>query len=238
MTDSAIWLPAHQQQADYHHHGNRHSHHQQPHHGATVKRLQGIRLLWKEGNVLWGRDKIKHVIFRLTSCKFLQAIKHIFWLKSIIMFVLSPYQFISRNLRRLVDYLLELCRGVDLRREGMSKNKGVYWKDNKHTQRPWSVEQSIWNITSLSDKIIIILPFLHIHKSGVSQMWYNHIHQLQTLRMEWKRQQHIELWAKVGNTKHSVWSAKLYALMILNTGLPFLLDCGSAERKRGGKKYH
>lgn len=48
MTDSSVRLPADQQQADYHHHGNRHGHHQQPHHGATVKRLQGIGLLWKE----------------------------------------------------------------------------------------------------------------------------------------------------------------------------------------------
>lgn len=39
-------------------------------------------------------------------------------------FMLISYQFISLNLRSLVDYLLELHRGVDLRGEGICKNKG------------------------------------------------------------------------------------------------------------------
>lgn len=44
----AIWLPANQQQADYHHHGDGHGHHQQSHHGTPVERLQGVGLLWTE----------------------------------------------------------------------------------------------------------------------------------------------------------------------------------------------
>lgn len=62
MADSAVRLPAHQQQADYHHHGDGHSHHQQPHHGAAVKRLQCIRLLWTElcGETLDGVDTLGH----------------------------------------------------------------------------------------------------------------------------------------------------------------------------------
>lgn len=43
MANSAVRLSAHQQQADNHDHGYSYSHHQQPHHGSSVKRLQGIR---------------------------------------------------------------------------------------------------------------------------------------------------------------------------------------------------
>ena len=51
VADGAVGLPAHQQQADHHHHGDGHGHHQQPHHGAAVKRLQGIRLLREQERV-------------------------------------------------------------------------------------------------------------------------------------------------------------------------------------------
>lgn len=40
------------------------------------------------------------------------------------MFLLRPYQFVSQNLNnRLVDHLLEVHSGVDLRSKGISKNK-------------------------------------------------------------------------------------------------------------------
>lgn len=60
-------------------------------------------------------------------------------------FMLISYQFISLNLRRLVDDLLELHRGVDLRGEGVRQNNNktlgqfqIYIKKNynlvlKHT---------------------------------------------------------------------------------------------------------
>lgn len=86
----------------------------------------------------------------------------------ILMLVLNPYQFISQNLNnRLVDHLLEVHSGVDLRGEGVCvcvRIKGIIqtqniWKENvqymhkalfsasKHNV-DWTGMESIWNITN------------------------------------------------------------------------------------------
>lgn len=102
MADGAVGLPAHQQEADYHHHGDRHSHHQQPHHGASVERLQGVGLLRRERSgerTEWGRRRASG------------------WSLFI------SYQFVPLDLGGLVDDLLELHRGVDLRGEAGSEKQ-------------------------------------------------------------------------------------------------------------------
>lgn len=63
----------------------------------------------------------------LGSGNFFKADTHILSLKSIIMLILSPYQFVSQNLNnRLVDDLLEVHSGVDLRGQSVCGNKGDY----------------------------------------------------------------------------------------------------------------
>ena len=128
MTDGAVWLPAHQQQADHHHHGDCHGHHQQPHHGAAVKCLQGVGLLWKEDIKEGGRGGRRLNMSFSFEFMFFSSSNSIFFFnqKCVMLFIFSPDQFISRNLRRLVDDLLELCRGVDLSIETMNMNKGSF----------------------------------------------------------------------------------------------------------------
>lgn len=104
MADGAVRLPAHQQEADYHHHGNGHSHHQQPHHGASVERLQGVGLLRRE---MSGESPDRGT--RRGASEWSSFIS---------------YQFIPLDLGGLVDDLLELHGGVDLRGEaGSEKHK-------------------------------------------------------------------------------------------------------------------
>lgn len=102
VADGAVRLPAHQQEADYHHHGDRHGHHQQTHHGASVERLQGIGLLRRETSGE-SPDRGRRGASERSS--------------------FTSYQFIPLDLGGLVDHLLELHGGVDLRGEAGSKNQ-------------------------------------------------------------------------------------------------------------------
>lgn len=102
VADGAVRLPAHQQEADYHHHGNRHGHHQQPHHGASIKRLQGVGLLRREVSGE-GPDRSRRGASEWSS--------------------FISYQFVPLDLGGLVDDLLELHGGVDLRGEAGSEKQ-------------------------------------------------------------------------------------------------------------------
>lgn len=104
VADSAVRLPAHQQEADDHHHGDGHGHHQQTHHGASVERLQGVRLLRREKSGE-SPDRGKRGASERSSS--------------------ASYQFVPLDLGGLVDHLLELHGGVDLRGEAGSKNQGT-----------------------------------------------------------------------------------------------------------------
>lgn len=115
MANSAVWLSAHQKQADYHHHGNGYGHHQQPNHGATVKCLQGIRLLWKEAILnsidVSVQNEIFHCYCNSSQYNTIYYNNYFKGLENI--FNINSYQFISCNLIGL-DYLFQLSRGVNL----------------------------------------------------------------------------------------------------------------------------
>lgn len=102
VTDGAVRLPAHQQEADHHHHGNRHGHHQQPHHGASIEGLQGVGLLRRE---MSGESPEGGGGGAPERTSFIS------------------YQFVPLDLGGLVDDLLELHGGVDLRGEAGSEKQ-------------------------------------------------------------------------------------------------------------------
>ena len=126
-------------------------------------------------------------------------------------FVLISHQFISLDLRRLVDYLLELHRGVYLREEGMHEGKYQskdFFKDKINTQRSVSNEYLYLFLIFIGRALLRcgIIVFINCGHYG----WRK--------KPEWI----IELWDE--NTKH----CNHYTQQ--NTNSPFLLDCGSVGK--------
>lgn len=157
VADSAVRLPADQQQADDHHHGDGHGHHQQPHHGASVERLQGVGLLWTEET--WALRPPENGLPGKQP-----------------QLVLTSYQLISLDLRRLVHHLLQLQRRVDLR------GRRIRTRNETDHVRFWDPHLSVVECAAFDDQ-----PFPHTHKWGLFQMWCSRIHPQTRLAMEGKQ---------------------------------------------------